>query len=113
MHITKQMCINQRKQKTKGIYKMKKSKIDEMREFLTETLPPIIARSEVEKLTGGLVKRSTLSSYDSKGQGVSNPIKFTSVDGVRGKVAYRRDDLVNWIIDRMVVDDTPAQTAIA
>ena len=48
MHITKQMCINQRKQKTKGIYKMKKSKIDDMREVLTETLPPIIARSEVE-----------------------------------------------------------------
>lgn len=86
---------------------MKKSKIDEMREFLTETLPPIIARSEVEKLTGGLVKRSTLSSYDSKGQGVSNLIKFASSDGIRGKVAYRRDDLIDWIVNRMMVDDTP------
>lgn len=93
---------------------MKKSKIDEMREFLTETLPPIIARSEVEKLTGGLVKRSTLSSYDSRGQGISNPIKFASPDKVRGKVAYRRDDLINWIIDRIVVDDDPPpQPAIA
>ena len=92
---------------------MNKSKIDEMRKSLTETLPPIIARSEVEKLTGGLVKRSTLSSYDSKEQGVPNPLKFASVDGVRGRVAYMRDDLVNWIIDRMVVDDTPPQPAIA
>ena len=67
---------------------MKKSKIDEMREFLIETLPPIIARSEVEKLTGGLVKRSTLSSYDSRGLGISNPIKFAAKDDARGKVAY-------------------------
>lgn len=86
---------------------MQQSKIDEMREFLTKTLPPIIARTEVEKLTGGLVKRSTLSSYDSRGQGIQNPIKFASVDGVRGKVAYRRNDLINWIMDRIVIDDDP------
>jgi len=93
---------------------MKKDKIEEIRKYLTETLPPIIARSEVEKLTGGLVKRSTLSSYDSRGQGVSNPIKFASADKVRGKVAYRRDDLINWIVDRMVVDDdSPSQPTIA
>lgn len=92
---------------------MKKDQIEKIRKSLTETLPPIIARSEVEKLTGGLVKRSTLSSYDSKGQGVPNPIKFASVDGVRGRVAYMRDDLVNWIIDRMIIDDTPLQTTIA
>ena len=69
---------------------MKKSKIDEMREFLIETLPPIIARSEVEKLTGGLVKRSTLSSYDSRGLGISNPIKFAAKNDTIVKVAYIR-----------------------
>ena len=83
---------------------MKKSKIDEMREFLIETLPPIIARSEVEKLTGGLVKRSTLSSYDSRGLGISNPIKFSSEDGVRGRVEYTREELINWIINRIIID---------
>ena len=88
---------------------MKKEKIEEMREFLTETLPPIIARSKVEDLTGGLVKRSSLSSYDSKGQGISNPIKFASTDGIRGKVGYKRDDLINWIVDRMIVDEEPQQ----
>ena len=83
---------------------MKKSKIDEMREFLIETLPPIIARSEVEKLTGGFVKRSTLSSYDSRGLGISNPIKFAAKDDARGKVAYIREDLINWIINRIIID---------
>lgn len=86
---------------------MKKCQIEEIRKDLMEKLPPIIARSEVEKLTGGLVKRSTLSSYDSRGQGIQNPIKFASVDGVRGKVAYRRNDLINWIMDRIVIDDDP------
>ena len=38
-------------------------------EELAESLPPIILRSKVESLTGGLVNKKTLSNHDAKDKG--------------------------------------------
>ena len=42
---------------------MNKNNIDEFRAYLTQTLPPIIARSSIEKLTGRLVKLICRDQY--------------------------------------------------
>ena len=60
---------------------------------LEKTLPPILSRTEVPKLTGGLVSAGRLANLDSLGQG---PRKIT----LGRKVGYTRADFIAWMRSR-------------
>lgn len=62
-------------------------------EELEKSLPPIIARTEVPRLTGGLISAGRLANLDSQGQGPRN-IK------VGRKVGYSRTDFLIWLRSR-------------
>jgi hypothetical protein len=56
-------------------------------------LPPVIARSEVRKLLGGLVAPGTLANADSRGDG---PARIR----IGRKVGYTRASLIAWLRTR-------------
>lgn len=62
--------------------------------FLAEfsSLPPIIARKDVEFFLGGLVTRKTLANADAKGEGPE------VAWAVGRNVAYRTHSLLEWIL---------------
>lgn len=66
----------------------------ELHDLLVGTLPPIIAREDVEKLLGGSISRNSMARADSDGVG---PDKAFCLGR---KVIYRTDTLVPWIISR-------------
>jgi len=61
---------------------------------LEKELPAIIARREISKLLGGIISSQTLANYDCQGKGPKS-LKI-------GKhVTYRREDLLEWLSDRI------------
>lgn len=60
---------------------------------LERTLPPIIARTEVPRLTGGLISAGRMANLDSEGKG---PRKIK----VGRKVGYTRADFIAWVRSR-------------
>ena len=60
---------------------------------LERTLPPILARTEVPRLTGGLISAGRLANLDSLGQG---PRRIT----LGRKVGYTRADFIAWMRER-------------
>lgn len=68
--------------------------IKKMRASFEELLPPLIARADISRWTGGLYSSNTMAAYDNRGIGVKNPTLLGK------KVAYNKDDLINWIIMR-------------
>lgn len=60
---------------------------------LVPILPPVIARDHVEKLLGGIISSKSLANLDSLGEG---PKRMR----VGRKVAYRTDDLLEWLSNR-------------
>lgn len=66
------------------------------REFLEGTLPqlpPVVARTHVPDVLGGLVAKQTLANADRVGRGPKQAYKI----GER-KVAYHTGDLLVWLI---------------
>jgi len=61
--------------------------------ILNEKLPPIISRDHVERLLGGVISAKHLANLDSLGKG---PKRMR----IGRKVAYRTDDLLNWLSER-------------
>ena len=61
---------------------------------LAEKLPPIIARSEVEKLLGGVISAKRLANLDSLGEGPKQRMR------IGRKIAYRTEDLLEWLESR-------------
>lgn len=60
---------------------------------LRKSLPPTIARKDIEKYLGGIISKAYLTSLDSQGKG---PKRFKL-----GKtVCYSRDALVDWLVAR-------------
>lgn len=57
---------------------------------LAATLPPIFTRTEISKLTGGVISPRTLANLDSAGRGPTNILKF------KRKVAYEKDAFLAW-----------------
>ena len=57
---------------------------------LAEKLPPIIARSHVEKLLGGVISAKRLANLDSLGEGPKRA-------KTGRKVVYRTEDLLEWL----------------
>jgi predicted DNA-binding transcriptional regulator AlpA len=60
---------------------------------LEHSLPPILARTEIPKLTGGLISVGHLANLDSLGRG---PRKIT----LGRKVGYLRSDFIEWLRSR-------------
>lgn len=56
---------------------------------------PVVARSEVKIFTGGLLGPRTIANLDSKGQGPGQKIKLGR------NVAYRKDQLIAWLLGRL------------
>ena len=61
---------------------------------LAEKLPPIIARSQIEKLLGGVISAKRLANLDSLGEGPKPRMR------IGRKIAYRTEDLLNWLASR-------------
>lgn len=57
---------------------------------LEKSLPPILSRTEVPKLTGGLISAGRLANLDCLGQG---PRRIT----LGRKVGYTRADFIEWM----------------
>ena len=63
---------------------------------LIETLPPVMARSEVGRLLGGVVAPGTLANEDSRGTGPRG--RFL----IGRRVVYKTDELLSWLQKRLV-----------
>ena len=55
---------------------------------------PIVARTEIEKFTGGLISEKYQSNLDSAGKGPNGRIR------IGRKVAYTVTDYLTWLKDR-------------
>jgi hypothetical protein len=55
---------------------------------------PLVPRSKVREFSGGLLHPRTLANLDSKGEGPGK-ISFA------GRVAYSREDLARWLVNRI------------
>lgn len=66
---------------------------EELKKHLLETLPPVLSRTGVEKLTGGLIKAKTLAFEDHLGTGPTEG-RFKQ----KRKVFYAREPFVDWFI---------------
>ncbi len=62
---------------------------------LEKSLPPIFARKEVSKLTGGLVAPHTLANADSLGKGPNGRLL------IGRHTAYNRNDFIAWLRTRI------------
>jgi len=60
---------------------------------LRETLPPQFARTEVRRLTGGLIAPQTLANATAKGE---DPPHFK----FNGRVGYEREAFCDWLAGR-------------
>lgn len=67
---------------------------------LLKTLPPVIPRKDIEHYLGGLISKGHMANLDSQGKG---PKRFV-VGGRRGRVAYLRSELVDWLTRRSQVE---------
>lgn len=64
---------------------------------LVSSLPPVIARKEVNRYLGGMVASQTLSNADSAGMGPEVAYR------VGRTITYRTESLVRWVVDRFGV----------
>jgi hypothetical protein len=62
-------------------------------DVLLESLPALIARTQIEELLGGTISRTYLQNLDSEGRG---PDKIR----IGRKIAYTRESLVAWLKSR-------------
>lgn len=84
-----------KKEKAKDKPKLEDLSIEEIREYLENNLPLMIAREDVKTKTG-LFAKSTLANADCQGKGPKDPI---TVDD--RTVAYLRPNLIDWIINKI------------
>ncbi len=68
---------------------------EDVLEKLRAGLPPIFARKEVGRLTGGLVAAGTMANLDSQGLGPSRRIRTGR------HVIYERDSFIAWLRSRI------------
>ncbi|WBF66038.1 hypothetical protein LN040_09860 [Desulfovibrio subterraneus] len=62
---------------------------------LTQSLPAIFARTEVGRLTGGVIAPRTLANLDSLGKGPGGKVKFMK------KVAYEKGAFLAWFAENL------------
>ncbi len=73
------------------------SEIESFRKLLLESLPPVIARKDANKLLGGMVSAKTLANADSLGEGPKGAYK------VGKNIVYSTVGLVDWLIESLGV----------
>lgn len=73
--------------------------LEKLRLELEKELPPIIARKDIKKYTGGLFSHRTLANEDCQGRGIKNRIKLKGK--TRGSVAYTKADFIDWFIKKI------------
>ena len=73
---------------------------------LTASLPPVFARTEVGRLTGGIVAPGTMANHDSRGTGPEG------VFFVNRRACYRREAFVEWL-KRHTGDRTRGKVGVA
>ncbi|RLB90578.1 MAG: hypothetical protein DRH50_12155 [Deltaproteobacteria bacterium] len=56
---------------------------------------PVVARTEIESFTGGLICARSLANYDSLGKGPGGRIKLGR------SVGYLKSDLISWLLNRL------------
>lgn len=61
---------------------------------LEKTLPPILSRTEVPKLTGGLISAGRLANLDCLGLGPNPSIRCGR------KIGYTREVFISWLRSR-------------
>lgn len=66
-------------------------------ENLRNSLPPIFPRSEVGRLTGGVIQPGTMRNRDCRGDGVGREGRFL----VGRKICYSREAFLNWLEARI------------
>jgi hypothetical protein len=71
---------------------------DVLKRELMDTCPPIIARGEVGKITGGLLTPRTLANLDSLGRGPKGKVAMGKI-----RVGYLREPFVDWFCERLTV----------
>jgi hypothetical protein len=64
---------------------------------LLNTLPPMIARKDIDRYLGGIISKGYLANLDSKGEG---PPKIK----IGKNVGYLRRPLVEWLASRSSMD---------
>lgn len=69
--------------------------IDTIINDLEKSLPPVFARKEVGRLTGGLVAPHTLANADAKGSGPAGRIL------IGRHTAYNREFFLAWLRERI------------
>lgn len=65
-------------------------------DLLSESLPPIIARKEVAKLTFGLVSAKTMANRDSLGTGPKNRFKMGK------EIWYHKKEFIDFVMEHIV-----------
>ncbi|MBW2185013.1 MAG: hypothetical protein JRG71_01015 [Deltaproteobacteria bacterium] len=72
-----------------------RSTLETILEAISKTAPPILTRTEIEKITGGAIKAKSLANMDSLGEdGI--PERFT----IGRKVCYPTPAFINWLRTR-------------
>jgi len=69
-------------------------------EDLVAALPPTFARSEVPKLTGGMIASGTLANLDSK-DGKEKAGNLRGLFYFRRRACYRRDAFLTWFASHL------------
>lgn len=62
---------------------------------LQSDLPPVLARKDISRLTGGLISPRSLANLDCAGLGPKGRVKIGRL------TAYERDSFVSWLSERM------------
>lgn len=73
-------------------------KLDEILDTISRTAPPILTRTEIERITGGAIKAKTLANIDSIGEGC---IPDRLIIGRR--VCYPTTSFIDWLRARTEV----------
>lgn len=71
--------------------------LTKLRADMEAALPPLIARSEVSRYSGGLYSAKTLEIYDCKGIGIPKSERVR----MDRKIAYTKSGFINWIISKI------------
>ena len=61
---------------------------------LRKTLPPTLARKDIEKHLGGIISADYMRSLDSQGRGPEDSFKIGKT------VCYSRESIIQWLIKR-------------
>lgn len=68
-------------------------------EKLKEELPPIMARKNLGRLTGGMLHPRTIANLDAENRGPSGKIR------IGRKVGFTRDGILDWLDQNMELVD--------